>query len=110
VHSSFQSTVTERRETVDTYIGNDQFIYWQNYYSVNRDVYALNVKFGYQCIKKGGITVDYAVGLGGQYISSSSDDVIGRHNGNDIPWNKPFDRGCKLYPSFIYQVRVGWGF
>ncbi|MBN4066034.1 hypothetical protein JYT51_01720 [Candidatus Amoebophilus asiaticus] len=76
IHSSFQATATDRQETVFDYIDDTPipgtYHYKQNIYTVDRNVVALNVKFGYQCIKKSGLTVDYAIGLGGQYISSSS--------------------------------------
>lgn len=113
VHSSCQWTATDRQETVVDYIDNNPFPnsthYKQNIYTVERNVYGLNLKFGYQCIKKCGLTVDYSVGLGGQYISSSSGNKLGTNKDNDIPWKKLFDSGTGFYPDIIYQVRLGWG-
>jgi hypothetical protein len=116
IHSSYQWTATDREETVIDYIDNNPFPntahYRQNIYTVDRNVYGLNLKFGYQCIKKYGLTIDYGVGLGVQYISSSSKNRIG----NDFSWpnserdhgNKLFDKGTGIAPNFLYQVRLGW--
>ncbi len=115
----YQNTITEREETVADYTDNNPFPntihYKQNIYSVNRDVYSLSVKFGYQCIKKYGLTVDYAVGLGAQYISSNSKNRIGTDTDwpgmeKDLPWKKRFDNGAGIYPNFIYQLKLGWAF
>ncbi|MEO0075894.1 MAG: hypothetical protein ABIK31_07345 [candidate division WOR-3 bacterium] len=118
VNSFYQWTATDRQETVVAYIDNNPFPnsshYKQNIYTVNRNVIGLNILFGYQCIKKCGLTVDYSVGLGGQFISSSSSNRIG----TDTNWpnsekeylsNKLFDKGTGFSPNFIYQVRLGWG-
>jgi hypothetical protein len=107
VHSSFQQTATKRPDDLFSHTGSDQ-----NIYTVNRNVYTLNIKFGYQCIKKCGLTIDYSVGLGGQYISSSAKNRAG----NDSAWpnsqedfpNKLFDHGSKIYPNIVYQVKFGW--
>jgi len=113
LHSFYQWTATDRQETVVDYIDNNPFPnsthYKQNIYLVDRNVYGLNIKFGYQCIKKCGLTVDYSVGLGGQYISSDSSNKLGTNNDKDLPWNKLFDSGTGFYPNIIYQVRLGWG-
>ena len=118
IHSFYQWTATYRQETVVDYIDNNPFPnstrYKQNIYSVDRNVYGLNIKFGYQCIKKCGLTVDYAVGLGGQYISSSSKNRLGADTGwpgqqKDYPSNKLFDKGTGFSLNVLYQVRLGWG-
>ena len=116
VHSSFQTTVTDRQETVLDYIDDNPFPntyhYKRNIYTVDRNVLTLNIKFGYQCIKKSGLTVDYAVGLGGQYISSSSTNRQGTDanypNSEKDFGGKLFDKGTSFYPSIVYQVRLGW--
>lgn len=116
VHSHYQLTTTDRQETIVDYIDNNPFPntshYKQNMYTVDRTVYALHLKFGYQCIKKVGLTINYGVGLGIQYISSSSKNRLG----NDFSWpnserdygNKLFDKGTGIAPSFVYHVRLGW--
>ncbi|MCZ2129846.1 MAG: hypothetical protein LC109_06215 [Bacteroidia bacterium] len=119
VHSFYQWTATDRRETVVDYIDNNPFPnsehYKKNIYTVDRNVFGLNIKFGYQCIKKWGLTVDYTVGLGGLYISSSSKNRLGEDTGwpqqeKDFPSNKLFDKGTGFAPNVVYQVRLGWGF
>lgn len=116
---TYQNTLTDRQETVIDYIDNIPFPntshYKQNIYTVDRTVYSANIKFGYQCIKKYGLTVDYAVGIGAQYISSSSKNRIGTdkswpNSENDFPWEKLFDHGDGIYPNFIYQLKFGWAF
>lgn len=100
LHSSWQWTSTDRQEV-------------QNVYTVDRNAIGLNILFGYQCVKRSGLTIDYSVGLGGQYISSSSTNRIG----TDTDWpnsekdyfsNRLFDKGKGFSPSFIYQLRFGW--
>ena len=117
IHSSYQWTATKRQETVVDYIDNNPFPnsthYKQNIYTVDRNVYGLNIKFGYQCIKKCGLTVDYTVGLGGLFIASHSTNRIGAdtdwpNSDKDYPSNKLFDKGTGFSPNVIYQVRLGW--
>lgn len=119
IHPTYQWTATDREETILDYIDNNPypntFHYKHNIYTVDRNVYSLNIKLGYQCIKKCGLVIDYAVGLGGQFISSSSKNRMGTDNDYpnsdiDFPWNKLFDKGSGLYPNIIYQLRLGWGF
>lgn len=111
---SYQNTKTKREETVVDYIDDlpypNHTHYKTNIYTVDRNVYALNVKFGYNCIKKCGFTVDYAVGLGAQYISSSSKNRMGTNSDLDVYGKKLFDHGDGIYPGFIYQVKLGWAF
>lgn len=105
----FQNTVTKRSEAILNPV--DQFI--SHIYSVSRNVYSANFKFGYQCIKKYGLIIDYSIGFGAQYISSNSKDKIGDATVNpdrDFPWRKSFDNGSGLYPHFCYQLKVGWMF
>jgi hypothetical protein len=114
VHTHFQRTITVRQETVLDYIDNnpnpDTEHFKTNNYNVERDVAALHLKFGYQCIKRRGLTVDYGVGLGMQFISSRSANRIGGSRANnDLDWGgKAFDFGQSMFASAIYQVRVGW--
>lgn len=119
VNIFYQNTNTDRQETVVSFIDNNPFPnsyhYKQNIYSVERNAYGLNAKFGYQCFKGYGLTVDYAVGIGAQYISSDSKNRIGTDNNwpnseRDLPWNKLFDHGSGIYPNFIYQLKLGWAF
>lgn len=119
VHTGYQSTVTEREETAVDFVDSNPFPntthYKKNIYQVNRSAIRLNCLIGYQCIKRHGLTVDYSVGLGGQFISSFSSNRLGQ----DINWpnsereiisNKLFDHGTAISPSFVYRVRLGWAF
>ncbi|NOU48151.1 MAG: hypothetical protein HOO86_13970 [Bacteroidales bacterium] len=106
--SMYQYTATEREEGIDYY--NPLYVHEQNIYTVYRNAVGLNVKFGYQCIKKYGLVVDYAVGLGGQYISSISANKFGNNDDKDVFLNKPFDEGAGFYPMLTYQIRIGWQF
>jgi hypothetical protein len=117
VHSFFQRTATDRQETALDYIDNNPFPnsthYRENIYTVHRSVYALNIKFGYQCIKNCGLTIDYAVGIGALFIASHSANRIGagadRTNGDrDYPSNKLFNQGTGFSPNGVYQIRLGW--
>jgi len=119
INITYQNTKTERGETVLDYVDNIPFPnsahYKQTIYTVDRSCYALTIKFGYQCVKKYGLTVDYALGLGAQYISSNSKNRLGSERGwpgseNDIPWKKLFDNGAGIYPAFNYQLKLGWAF
>jgi hypothetical protein len=115
-HSSFQATATTRQETILDYIDDmpfpESYHYKENIYTVDRNVLALNMKFGYQCIKKSGLTVDFAVGLGGQYISSSPTKRQGTEtdypNSDKDFGGKLFDKGTSFYPNIVYQLRLGW--
>lgn len=105
IHSSYQYTETDR----------ENYNYSpKNIYTVNRSVYALNIKFGYNCIKKYGLTLDYAIGLGAKYINSNSSNTGTNsswpNNEKDIPWNKLFNSGSGFYPNIIYQFKIGWAF
>ena len=105
----YQNTNTERNETLLTPV-NDLT---SNVYDVSRNVYSANLKFGYQCIKKYGLAIDYSIGFGAQYISSSSSGKIGDtsvNNERDFPWRKQFDSGSGIYPHICYQLKFGWHF
>lgn len=111
LHSSFQSTITDRKETVHQ---NIVPLTYYNAYSVERDRYSLNLKIGYKCIKSSNLTIDYCIGLGIQYVSSSSKNRVN----SDINWSyvhddigkKPFDTGSIFYLNALYQVKLGWSF
>ena len=116
LHSSYQWTETERQETVVDYIDDypipNTSHYRKNNYSVNRNAFGLNILFGYQCIKKRGLVVDYCVGFGGQFISSYSTNRIGTDtdwpNSETEFYNTIFDHGTGFAPYLIYRVRLGW--
>ena len=107
-----QTTETIRQETVKDNIDSipyPNFIHYrQNFYNVSRNLTKANLKFGAQLIKSSGITIDASVGLGGQYISSTSPGESGFDGSADIPWNKRFNRGSGIYPSLICQIHAGW--
>jgi len=107
VHSSYQFTATDREG-----LNYNQILNPEDIYTVNRSVYSLNIKLGYNCIKKCGLTLDYAIGLGAKYINSSSTNS-GTNSSwpnkeKDIPWNKLFNSGSGFYPNIIYQFKIGW--
>lgn len=115
----YQNTITNRRERVVEDIEYSGFFpvthYRDNFYTVNRSEYAGRLKIGYQCIKRSGLVVDFAIGLGAQYISSYSINRIANYTGfagfqNEWLWPKLFDTGAGLYPSILYQLKLGWAF
>ena len=111
LHASWQQTNTEREETAfDPLYPASDFKYLHNEYKVGRSALGMHIKFGYQSIKSYGLVIDYFVGLGGQYINSSSEDKLGSNDDKDWPWNKKFDEGSGVFLSPVYQVRIGWGF
>jgi hypothetical protein len=106
LHWAFQHTNTKRVETIPGLSTGYPFPDYdshsiQNGYTVKRSATRMHVKFGYQSIKSYGLVIDYSVGLGGQYISSSSKDKLGSNNDKDWPWNKNYDEGSGIYPSFV---------
>lgn len=103
IHTFYQSTATERYENN---------IHPAHTYTVNRNLSSVNIKFGYQCIRKSGFTIDYAVGFGAKHISS---EAIGLINSQNLSYSKdlggkPFDEGEKTVPNVMYQVKIGWAF
>lgn len=99
LNSFYQWTVTDRKE-------------WQNIYTVDRNAVGLQFRFGYQCIKKYGLVVDYSIGIGGQFISSHSTNRLGddtQYPNDEKEWTgKLFDHGSGWYPTLSYQVSLGW--
>lgn len=113
LHASFQLTNTEREEIISELSSGSPYQYYeytQNKYNVERSATRMHLKFGYQSIKSYGLVIDYSVGLGGQYISSSAEGKLGFDDDKDWPWNKEFDEGSGFFLSPVYQVRIGWGF
>ncbi|MBI4648789.1 MAG: hypothetical protein HY738_19920 [Bacteroidia bacterium] len=120
INTFYQYTQTEREERVLDYISDiphpNSTYYKFNYYTVNRNRTGLNIKFGYQAIKKCGFILDQAIGLGIQYISSYSNNKFGNDDSNDrynIPvifneMNKKFDSGSDFFPNFVYTLKIGW--
>lgn len=111
LHSSYKHTTTKREESIsDLSFPAFDYKYIQNDYKVDRSVINMFINFGYQSIKSYGLVIDYSVGLGGKYISSSSEGKLGTDDDKDWPWNKEFDDGSGFFLSPVYQVRLGWGF
>lgn len=115
-HLSIKNTKTDRLETILDYIDNTPFPntrhYKDNIYTVNRSIFSFNIKLGYHCVKAFGLTIDHAIGLGGQYISSISMNKLGLVNTytnaqTELGGRKLFDKGSSLYPSILYQVCFG---
>lgn len=81
-------------------------------YYVNRMSNALNLKLGYTCIKTTGIVVDFATGVGIQHISSFNNlnDRFTPNNINEmVNFNKrDLNNGSGFYPSFSYQLNIGF--
>ncbi len=102
IHTTFQKTVTDRK-------GDNNCIY-----NVDRVFCRLDFKFGYQCIKRYGLTIDCSFGAGIKYLTSNSRNYIQGsswpNSDKDFPWNKLFDKGSGLYPDIVYQLRLGWEF
>jgi hypothetical protein len=102
IHTTFQKTATDRKG------------YKNSIYTVDRTFCRLDFKIGYQCIKRCGLAIDCAFGLGIKYLTSNSRNYIQDsswpNNDKDFPWNKLFDTGAGLYPDIVYQLRLGWGF
>lgn len=102
INSFYQTTTTKKQD-------------FAQYSTVDRSVSGLNVRLGYQCIKRRGLTIDYAVGVGIQYIDSHSNNLINSDSywfdtQKDFPWNKQFSKGSGIFPDITYQIRIGWGF
>lgn len=110
----YQYTNTERRETVLDFVDNNPFVntnhYKTNDYIVLRNQGGGYFKFGYNAIKKSGFTVDYAVGIGITYISSSSENKLGNNNDKDGRFNKEFDNGFGFFFDLLYSFKIGWSF
>jgi hypothetical protein len=110
IQAAFQQTATKREG--ENY---DQIHNPGDFYTVNRTVYRINLKIGYQCIKKHGLTLDYSIGLGVKYIYSNSTNYLMTSNSwsqneKDFPWNKLFDNGAGFYPDIVHQFKLGWSF
>lgn len=110
--TSFQSTKTNRNESIISSISNiplpNTVYYVTNNYSVQRDVYRLLYKVGFLYLNVNGIVLDNSFGAGVQYINSFSKNKKGNDNTPDIPWNKSFDSDRAIYPSLIYQLKIGF--
>ncbi len=110
IQSAFQQTATKREGENYNQIHNPD-----DFYTVNRTVYRINLKIGYQCIKKHGLTIDNSIGLGAKYIYSNSKNFLitsnqWPQNEKDFPWNKLFNTGAGFYPDIVYQLKIGWSF
>lgn len=115
-HCFFQSTETLREQSFayDAYGPNKPRVLVDNRYVVSRRVGGLHLKFGYHCIKPSGVSIDYAVGAGAQIINSES----GGKSSLGSVWSetqtefggKLFDSGFAIAPSFVYHLRIGFGY
>jgi hypothetical protein len=118
--STYQWTQTDRKQSVVDYIDYSTFpqgitVYKDNVYSVDRSAIGLNLLIGYQCIKKGNFTLDYAVGFGFLYINSQYRNRQGTdqdypNSTKEWPMDKYFDYGTGISPNLLYQLRMGWAF
>jgi hypothetical protein len=103
----FQQTRTIRSEFAHAN-NSATLIYYLNDYTVERNMLDLNLRIGYQCIRKCGLTIDFAIGFGAQFISSFSENKLVPNNDSDLYSNKNFDNGTGFAPSVVYQLRLGW--
>lgn len=92
VHSSFQGMVFDSYYFADT---------------VNRNITTLNIKLGYQCVKKIGLIVDFAIGIGGRYIFGNPSN---EYYSNQNFWGMLFNPQDGFSPNTVFQFRLGWGF
>ncbi len=116
LHSSQRFLTSNRTENVIVY--NENVPFPNNAqprlvsYTLNSTLYGLNLKFGYQAIKKYGFTVDYAVGIGCLFISNTLVNKVG-----DVPelsrLNYPnlpayfFGKETGFSPNLMFQLKLG---
>ncbi len=86
------------------------------FYKVNRNMYGLHGKIGWQNIAKKGKgfifnVFDFSCGIGLRYISSY---IITSNFENsesyEFIYKKHYDYGSKLFPSFTFSIKLGWAF
>lgn len=116
---AFQQTSTKRDESIFDYINDWPYpntsYYKNNFYTVERTVYRMNLKIGYQCVKINGLTIDYAIGLGVKYLDSFTKNQINKseswpQNEKDlIIGHKLFEKGHGFYPDVVHQFKIGFG-
>ncbi len=95
----YQKTKTEREE-----------LNGFNHYFINREVYASHIKTGIK-MQFSNFIFDPEIGLGIRYIKSYTIDKKGTPDGTyEFPYNKIYDYGDKLFPSFNYNLKIGWLF
>ena len=107
LHSTIQQTQTKREEILNEYSSNSI----SNIYKVNRSVFAINGVFGYTCLKKYFLVIDYAVGPGIRLVYSNSKNNLGYDN-NTLQSSKYFSRfddDLHLGFNLVYQIRIGFG-
>lgn len=116
LHASQRFLTSDRTENIYVYNENVPFPNSTQAhlirYTLNSNLYGLNVKFGYQAIKKYGFTVDYSVGVGALFISNTVVNKVG-----DVPelsrLNYPnlpayvFGRETGFSPNIIFQLKIG---
>ncbi len=112
---SFQTTTTERNGyRIETGGITKTSSLVDKDYTVDRISAALNIKFGYQCIKKSGLVVDFCVGVGLNNVNTKAnyplEDSEVTPNRNDFLWfsRQPFDAQNGISPTILYQLKFGF--
>lgn len=99
INFSYQKTKTAREELFNI-----------NYYYVNRAVYAAHINTGIR-MHFSRFVFDPGIGFGIRYITSNTMDKKGTPEGDyELPYNKLYNSGDKLFPSFNYNLKIGWVF
>ncbi len=94
LHSSLKSLKTKLGS-------NSPFLSEQDY---SLELISGNLKFGYQCIRNSGLTIDFGIGIGGLYVLKNTAQVSEPASFSNSYYNK------KLRLNGIYQFRIGWAF
>ena len=110
INLSYQKTKTERQEILVNSSNYLMVITSSNNYFVGREVIATHFKAG---IKKQfhHFVFDPEIGLGLRNIKSHTEHQKGAPDHTyELPYNKVYDSGEKLVPSFNYNLKIGWMF
>lgn len=106
----YQKTKTERSEMIINSTNYLNVINSSNIYFVNREVYASHIKAGIK-MEFSHFIFDPEFGFGLRYIKSATKNQKGSPDHTyEFPYNKVYDFGEKLFPSFNYNLKIGWLF
>lgn len=110
INLSYQKTKTEREEILINSSNYLNVITSSNNYFVKREVSASHVKTGIK-MQFSHFIVDPEIGFGLRYIKSATENQKGTPDYTyELPYNKVYDSGEKLFPSFNYNLKIGWLF
>lgn len=106
----YQNTKTEREEIIIHSSNYLNVTTSKNIYFVNREVYASHIMSGIK-IQFSHFVLDPEIGFGLRYIKSATENLKGSPDHTyELPYNKAYDAGEKLFPGFNYNLKVGWLF